>query len=63
VKGAIMRRQNNMIPAVAASVSFLVGAQSLVDFSLQIQSIALTFAALLGAGVAQSASSKENLTD
>jgi O-antigen ligase len=63
VKGAMTRRENEMIPCVAAAVAFLVGAHSLVDFSLQIQAVAITFAALLGAGVAQSQSSRLTLAD
>ena len=47
-----------MVPRIAASVAFLVGFNALVDFSLQIQAVALTFMALLGAGVAQSESSR-----
>jgi O-antigen ligase len=58
VKGAITRRQNEIIPCVAASVAFLLGAHSLVDFSLQMQAVAITFMAVLGAGVAQSESSR-----
>src|SRR6185295_8165122 len=50
VKGALSRQMNEPMPAVAASVAFLLGAQALIDFSLQIQAIALTFMALLGAG-------------
>jgi hypothetical protein len=63
MKAATLRQENATIPAVAASVGFLVGVHSLVDFSLQIQAVALTFAALLGAGVAQSASSRIALHD
>ena len=44
------------VSRIAASVAMMVGAQSMVDFSLQIQAVALTFIALLGAGVAQSQS-------
>jgi hypothetical protein len=44
-------------------VAFLVGAQALVDFSLQIQAITLTFVAVLGAGVAQSESSRLAVRD
>lgn len=61
VRGAVMRLQSNIIPAVGASAAVLVGIHALVDFSLQIQAIALTFAALLGAGVAQSTSSRVEL--
>jgi len=48
---------------VAAGVAFLLGAHALVDFTLQLQSIAITFVALLGAGVAQSESSRLTLSD
>ena len=53
LKGAKTRRRGATIPAIAASVSFLVGAHALIDFSLQIQAVALTYMAVLGAGVAQ----------
>jgi O-antigen ligase len=63
VRGAMRRQESEMIPSVAAGVAFLVGAHSLIDFSLQIQSVAITFMALLGAGVAQSESSRLSLED
>jgi O-antigen ligase len=63
VKGAVTRQSNETMPCVAASVAFLFGAHSLVDFSLQMQAIAITFMALLGAGVAQSESSRLVLED
>jgi O-antigen ligase len=63
LKGAITRQTNETMPCVAASVAFLLGVHALVDFNLQIQAIALTFMALLGAGVAQSASSRKALED
>ena len=63
VKGALTRQENETIPCVAAGAAVLAGAQSLVDFSLQIQAIGLTFMALLGAGVAQSQSSRVMLAD
>ena len=53
VKGARTRKRNATIPAIAVSVSFLVGAHAFVDFSLQLQAVALTYMAVLGAGVAQ----------
>ena len=62
VNGAI-NRQDNMMPRVAIGVAILVGVQALVDFSLQIQAVTLTFMALLGAGVAQSESSRLALND
>jgi O-antigen ligase len=63
VRGVMARQMNETLPCVAASVAFLLGAHALVDFSLQMQAIALTFMALLGAGVAQSASSRRMLAD
>jgi O-antigen ligase len=63
VRGATMRQMNETLPCVAASAGFLLGAHTLVDFSLQMQAIALTFMALLGAGVAQSDSSRLMLGD
>jgi O-antigen ligase len=63
VKGAATRRMNQTLPCVAASVAFLLGIHALVDFSLQIQAIAIAFMALLGAGVAQSESSRLMLGD
>jgi hypothetical protein len=53
LNGARTRKRNATIPAIAASVSFLVGVHAFVDFSLQIQAVALTYMAVLGAGVAQ----------
>ena len=53
LKGARTRLRDATIPAIAASVSFLVGAHALADFSLQVQAVALTYMAVLGAGVAQ----------
>jgi O-antigen ligase len=63
VQGAMTRRENATMPRVAAAAAALVGIHSLVDFSLQIQAVALTFAAMLGAGVAQAKSSRVALQD
>ena len=63
VKGATTRQMNETVPCVVASVAFLLGVHSLIDFSLQMQAIAITFMALLGAGVAQSESSRLMLQD
>jgi O-antigen ligase len=63
VKGAMARQESEEIPCVAVSVGFLLGVQALVDFSLQMQAIAITFMAVLGAGVAQSVSSRLRLQD
>ena len=63
VKGAMTRQMNETLPCAAVSVAFLLGVHSLIDFSLQMQAIAITFMALLGAGVAQSESSRLMLGD
>jgi O-antigen ligase len=63
IRGARQRQGDAVIPQVAAGAAALVGAHSLIDFSLQIQAVALTFIALLGAGVAQSESSRTNTAD
>jgi O-antigen ligase len=61
-KGAIARQQIT-IPCIATGVAFLVGIHAMVDFSLQMQAVALTFMAILGAGVAQSMSSQMTVSD
>ena len=58
---AVVYRKGAMVCCVAASAAFLVGVHALVDFSLQMQAVALTFMALLGAGVAQSMGSRPAL--
>ena len=63
IKGATKRQMNETLPCVAASVAFMLGVHALVDFSLQMQAIAITFMALLGAGVAQSESSRLMVED
>jgi O-antigen ligase len=51
---ALVRQRSATAPLVATSATILVAFHSLVDFSMQIQAVALTWTALLGAGVAQS---------
>ena len=63
VKGAAKRQMNATLPCIAASIAALLGGHALVDFTLQLQAIAITFMALLGAGVAQSESSRLVLAD
>lgn len=62
-RGAARRQQHGVIPAIAAAAACLVGVHALVDFSLQMQAVALTFAAVLGAGVAESETSRLPLED
>lgn len=61
--GAVRRRRDATAAIVGASAATLVGVHALVDFSLQIEAVALTFMALLGAGLAQSESSRHVLVD
>jgi hypothetical protein len=63
VKGMTTRRENVTAPRIAVAVSCLVGVHALIDFSMQIQAVALTYAALLGAGVSQSESSRALVND
>jgi O-antigen ligase len=63
IKGAATRQMNETLPCVAASVAVLLGMHALVDFSVQMQATTVTFVALLGAGVAQSESSRVLLGD
>jgi O-antigen ligase len=63
VRGAMTRQTNETTACVAASIAFLLGVHVLFDFSLQMQAIAITFMALLGAGVAQSESSRLAIGD
>ncbi|MHB2169138.1 O-antigen ligase family protein [Alsobacter sp. R-9] len=51
--GARHRKRHATIPAIAASVAVLAGTHALVDFSLQIEPVALIFAIILGVGFAQ----------
>jgi O-antigen ligase len=61
-KGAILRHQMT-VPRIATGVAFIVGVHAMVDFSLQMQAVALTFMAILGAGIAQSMSSQVAVSD
>jgi O-antigen ligase len=54
LRGVIERRRNRLLPALAVGTSILVGIHSLFDFSLQMPAVALTYAAILGLGLAQS---------
>lgn len=63
VKGALKSHRGAWVCCVGASVSLLIGAHAIVDFSLQIQAITISFMALLGAAVAQSVSSRVSLSD
>ena len=55
---ALVRKSSATAALVATAATVIVGLHSFVDFSMQIQAVALTWTALLGAGVAQSWSSQ-----
>jgi O-antigen ligase len=57
--GFFRRRRDHVYPMAGFSACVLVGLHSLADFSLQIPAVAVTFAVLLGVGVAQTWSSLE----
>jgi O-antigen ligase len=57
--GALERKRDSVAPIAAATASVIVALHALIDFSIQLQGVTLTFAALLGAGVAQSWSSQK----
>lgn len=54
IRGFLKRRRHAEFPLLAVAVSVLVGGHALVDFSIQMPAVAVTFAAVLGMGVAQS---------
>jgi O-antigen ligase len=57
VGGLLRRRRDAIVPCAAVAASVLVGSHSTVDFSMQMPAVAVIYAAFLGIGVAQSASS------
>jgi O-antigen ligase len=63
VAGALKRRRDASPAFVASAAALLIAVHALVDFGVQMQAVALTFMVLLGAGVAQSASGTEVVSD
>ncbi len=57
VRGVFARRRDQVFALVAVGATVLVGLHGLVDFSLQIPAVAVTYAAVLGIGVAQAMAS------
>ncbi|NOT39615.1 MAG: O-antigen ligase family protein [Alphaproteobacteria bacterium] len=53
-QGCLNRRRDRIFPAIAFAASVVVGIHAAVEFSLQVPAVAVTYAALLGLGVAQS---------
>jgi O-antigen ligase len=61
--GMVKRRKDGIFPVLALAATTQEGLHSVLDFSLQIPAVAITYAALLGLGVAQSRSSRTNPND
>jgi O-antigen ligase len=56
IRGAMIRRRHLVVPVAALAVAVLAVLHSMVDFSLQIPGYSIVALALIGAGLAQSAS-------
>jgi O-antigen ligase len=54
IAGAVTRRRRLLYPLVASASGVLVGLHAVTDFSLLMPAVAMTFAAILGIGCAQS---------
>ncbi|MGO8919853.1 MAG: O-antigen ligase family protein [Stellaceae bacterium] len=58
VRGAVIRRRDAVFACLGVAASALVAVHAIVDFSLQIPAVTATYLFLLGAGVAQSFSTR-----
>jgi O-antigen ligase len=56
-QGVLRRRRDAIFACAALGASALVGSHAAVDFSMQMPAVAVTYAAMLGLGVAQSVGS------
>jgi hypothetical protein len=57
--GVFRRRRDVIYPLAGMAATVLVGVHSALDFSLQIPAVAVTYAVMLGVGVAQSAGTRD----
>jgi O-antigen ligase len=57
-RAIFVRKKNGIYPLIGLGATVLVGVHSLIDFSLQMPAVALTYAVLLGLALAQSFSSR-----
>jgi O-antigen ligase len=62
-KGVFARRKDRIYPLVGLGATVLVAVHSTVDFSLQMPAVAMSYAAILGIGLAQSYSTQRNPND
>ena len=58
LRGVFVRLRDRIYPMLAVAGSVLVGVHSMFDFSLQMPAVSMTYACVLGLGVAQSFSSR-----
>ena len=58
LRGIMQRRRDAAYPCLGAAASLLVGLHATVDFSLQIPAVTATYLFILGAGIAQSRSTR-----
>lgn len=58
IYGMVTRKKDGIFPVLALAALTQEGLHSILDFSLQVPAVAVTFAAILGMGVAQSRSSR-----
>jgi hypothetical protein len=63
LRGAVNRHRDIAVPCIAEGVCVVVAVHAVVDYSLQIQAITLTFVGILACGVAQCQSSRRDLGD
>lgn len=63
LRGFFVRRRDSIYCNVAVSVSMIAFLHSFLDFSMQIQAIAMSYSMLLALGLAQSRSSRERVQD
>ena len=54
VAGVFRRRRHVMYPALGLGTTLLVGSHAILDFSIQMPAVAVTYAAILGVAFAQS---------
>jgi hypothetical protein len=59
VLGVFRRRRDVIYPCAGAAATALIGIHSAFDFSMQIPAVAVTYAVMLGVGVAQSVNSRD----
>ena len=57
--GVFRRRRDVIYPLAGAAATVLIGVHSALDFSMQIPAVAVTYAVMLGVGVAQSTGTRD----